>query len=399
MITPPIQAALCALALTASISNLYAAAVVETFGSGANAFSIEFVDIGNPGNGDDLGAGGGQYSSPFGGVPYNYRMAVTEVPQDWITKATNLGLANVTAGAWTGNQPAANITWSEAAAFVNFLNTSTGHQPAYDLTFNGDWTMALWSSAQAWQVGGENRYRHKDAYYFLPSEDEWYKAAYHKNDGVTANYWDYATGSNISPTRVINGRDPGTAVYASVPSPATVDNNGGLSPYGTRGQNGNVLEKLESAFVMPNDNPTENRSTRGGDYINPENGLRSSFRGGEPPDTGATINTGFRVASVPEPSTAVLLIGSSLLFSRRRSITRISADAGKAAKLAGPLPRAGGGVSCCDQTSDVRSWHECLANCRRPRFTGPKPWMPPLTPGSKPLPSHSGGCSNASAPA
>jgi hypothetical protein len=43
--------------------------------------------------------------------------------------------------------------------------------------------LTLWSSAQAWQVGGQNLYRHKDAYYFLPSEDEWYKAAFHKNDG------------------------------------------------------------------------------------------------------------------------------------------------------------------------------------------------------------------------
>lgn len=29
-----------------------------------------------------------------------------------------------------------------------------------------------------------NLYRHKKAVYFLPSDDEWDKAAYHKNDGV-----------------------------------------------------------------------------------------------------------------------------------------------------------------------------------------------------------------------
>jgi len=50
--------------------------------------------------------------------------------------------------------------------------------------------------------GGENLYRHKDAYYFLPSENEWSKAAYHQNDGVTANYRDYATGNNTIPTAV-----------------------------------------------------------------------------------------------------------------------------------------------------------------------------------------------------
>src|SRR5688500_9715553 len=168
-----IKAAVCACALVANISVLRAAAVAETFGSGANAFSIEFVDIGNPGNGDDMGAGGGTASSPQGGTPYVYRMGVTEVPHEWITKATNLGMSNVTAGFWTGRQPAAGVTWYEAAAFVNFLNTLTGHQAAYQINSSVN-ALTLWSSAQAWQAGGENLYRHKDAYYFLPNEDEWH---------------------------------------------------------------------------------------------------------------------------------------------------------------------------------------------------------------------------------
>src|SRR4029079_10966402 len=138
-------------------------------------------------------------------------------PQDWITKATADGLLNVTADAWSGMQPAANMTWYEAAAFVNWLNTSTGHQAAYQLNANAT-ALTLWSSAQAWQAGGENLYRHKDAYYFLPSEDEWYKAAYHKSDGLTANYWDYATGSNSIPTAVSGGTDSGTAVFNNVTS-------------------------------------------------------------------------------------------------------------------------------------------------------------------------------------
>ena len=59
----------------------------------------------------------------------------------------------------------------------------------------------MWNSTEAWQVGGQNLYRHKDAYYFLASEDEWYKAAFHKNDGVMANYWLYAT----NPDACVNG--------------------------------------------------------------------------------------------------------------------------------------------------------------------------------------------------
>jgi predicted dienelactone hydrolase len=95
----------------------------DAFGSGANSFGIDFVTIGNAGNAQDSGAGGGQYSAPFGAVGYTYRMGVTEVAQDWITKATSAGLTNVTAGAWGGNQPAANVTWYEAAAFVNWPKT------------------------------------------------------------------------------------------------------------------------------------------------------------------------------------------------------------------------------------------------------------------------------------
>ena len=288
----------------------------DTFGSGGNAFTIDFVTIGNPGNADDAGAGGGLYSSPYGGVPYVYNMGVTEVSQDWITKATNLGMTNVTAGAWAGNQPAANMTWFEAAAFVNFLNTSTGHQAAYQLDV-GNTTLTVWTSGQAWQAGGENLYRHKDAYYFLPSEDEWYKAAYHQNDGVTANYWDYATGSNTIPTAVASGTGAGTAVYKGQPGPVDVNNDGGLSACGTRGQNGNVWEWQESAVDGINNSSSEFRAIRGGDWFNSEGSLRASLRNLNAPSF-SDINVGFRVASVPEPSSTVLMLSASLLALARR---------------------------------------------------------------------------------
>jgi formylglycine-generating enzyme required for sulfatase activity len=314
-------AVLSTLALGVKLTTAHA----DTFGSGGNAFTINFVDIGNAGNADDAGAGGGLYALPYGGVSYGFRMGVTEVPQDWITKATNLGMTNVTAGAWTGLRPAANMTWYEAAAFVNWLNTSTGHQAAYQLNASNT-ALTLWSSAQAWQLGGENLYRHKDAYYFLPSEDEWYKAAYHQNDGVTANYWDYATGSNSIPTAVANGTGAGTAVFAQgSTAPAAVDSNGGLSAYGTRGQNGNVFEWTESAFDGLNTSVNEDRVARGGHYNSSGFGpgeLTPFYRRRLPPYV-PSFDMGFRVASVPEPSCAMLMLSGSLLaLARRRSRTR-----------------------------------------------------------------------------
>jgi len=222
----------------------------------------------------------------------------------------------VTAGAWAGNQPAANMTWYEAAGFVNWMNTSTGRPAAYQLDGTNT-ALTLWTSGQAWQSGGENLYRHKDAYYFLPSESEWYKAAYHKNDGVTANYWDYATGSNSIPTAVASGTGAGTAVYNGQPGPVDVNNDGGLSPYGTRGQNGNVFEWQESAFDGLNNFSSENRAILGGSWTNTENNLRASNRNVSTPTT-SVGTVGFRVASVPEPSSTMLILSASLLALARR---------------------------------------------------------------------------------
>jgi len=301
-------------------------ALADTFGKGYNNdFTIDFVNVRNAGNANDTGAGGGSFSSPYGGVAYDFRISTYEISQDAITKATASGMMHVTAGAWTGIQPAATMTWYEAAAFVNWLNTSRSRQPAYDMIYSGGWSMNLWSSEQAWQAGGVNLYRHKDAFYFLPSEDEWYKAAYHKNDGVTANYWDYATGSNTIPTAVTGGTVNGTAVFSGnsvhPSSPALVTNSGGLSAYGTMGQNGNVWEWNESAFTAPNDSSSENRVLHGGSWINTEFHLRSSdhLSGGSPTYEFDLI--GFRVASVPEPSTAILMLiaGGAWLLRRRMS--------------------------------------------------------------------------------
>lgn len=305
---PPTKLFNALLKLAFALALLILPARADTFGVGTNTFTIEFAEVGNAGNGDDLGAGGGSYSQPFGGVAYLFRIGVTEVPQDWITKATRVGMTNVTADAWSGNLPAANITWYEGAAFVNWLNTSAGRHPAYDLICSGGiWSMRLWSSAEAWQSGGENLYRHKDTFYFLPSEDEWYKAAFHKNDGVTANYWDYTTGGNSAPAAVASGTAAGTAVYnqAQGSPPTPVDSTGGPSSYGTRGQGGNAGEFRESAFDGLNDSSSESRVRGGGRWYLDASQLRSSFRV-EHNASEASTGIGFRVAALPTDGPPVI---------------------------------------------------------------------------------------------
>lgn len=297
----------------------------DTFSTGPNGFAIDFVTVGNAGNGDDLGAGGGVYSSGLGGVGYNYRISTTEISLDLIAKATASGLAGVNAGGWGPTRPASQVTWFEAAKFVNWLNTSTGHQIAYQLN-SSNTLLTPWSSADAWQIGGENLFRHKDAFYVLPSEDEWYKAAFHKNDGVTANYWDYATESNTAPLAVTGGTLPHTAVYNHTLTPAEVNNAGGLSAYGTMAQDGNVWEWMESGFDGTNTLGSEGRTVRGGYFDGSFAALRSGVLGRSNFGPAATdLCIGFRVAStvalVPEPGTMTLLIASSImLLSRSRRL-------------------------------------------------------------------------------
>jgi len=88
---PALGAVLCFLGSVSAIE-----ASTDGFGSPGHEFQIEFVRVANPGNGGDAGAAG------YGEVSYDYRVGLTEVPQDWITKALNSGLSNVTAGPWTG---------------------------------------------------------------------------------------------------------------------------------------------------------------------------------------------------------------------------------------------------------------------------------------------------------
>ena len=120
----------------------------------------------------------------------------------------------------------------------------TGH-PGYGAALQQRLRLEASSSHRAGVRGkarGTNLYRNKDAYYFLPSENEWYKAA-HDNAAGSA-YFPYPTGSSTAPIAVASGTQPDSAVYFQTNqiSPAEVTTAGGLRPYGTMGQGGNIWE-------------------------------------------------------------------------------------------------------------------------------------------------------------
>jgi len=219
------------------------------------------------------------------------------------------------------DRPATGISWNEAARFVNWLNTSSGHSAAYQFDTTG-----ANDNIDLWELGdtgydASNPFRNSNAYYFLPSEDEWYKAAYYDPDANSGagGYWNYATGSDTAPTAVASGTTSGTAVYDQLTAtvPADITNAGGLSPYGTMAQNGNVWEWGESQFTAPNNSAFAYRIRRGGIWISNSDPLHSSDRSSDLP-TSSYASTGFRVASVPESSSFLLIALGLMTFLLRR---------------------------------------------------------------------------------
>ena len=302
--------------LALSYQTASAQLVVENFGSGANAFTMDFVKIGNPNNAADTTGS----PNPAGSVAYTYNLGKQEVSRDQITKANaagGLGISLYDMGSFGGNgpaTPATGISWYEAATYVNWLNTSTGGTAAYK--FSGS-TFQLWSSTDA-GYNANNLYRNSLAKFVIASSDEWYKGAYGNLDGTWNNY---PTGSDSAPTAVAGGTDANTAVYNGQTGPADITNAGGLSSYRTMGQGGNVYEWNETAYDGTNDTAGENRDIRGGSwrqYDGNGDGLVAGSRFSIDPSY-VFESFGFRVASVPEPSTGLLVVlGLSGLLLRRR---------------------------------------------------------------------------------
>ena len=302
-------------------------ASVSTFGTGLNQFEMTFVEIGNPGNVDDTTGD----PNPAGSVEYAYQLGKYEVSEDMIDKFNASQSLTISHNERGANKPATSVSWNEAARFVNWLNTSQGHQAAYNFTSNGvNDDIALWSSEEAWQLGGENLFRHKDAYYFLPSMDEWYKAAYYNPS--TGEYGDYPSLDGNEPSAVSSGTADNTAVYDQSygQGPADITSAGGLSAYGIMGLGGNIWEWEETTADLLNDTVSSSRGVRGGDWEYYSSKLSSSNRRFDDPDL-ENSGFGFRVASlsdsanvVPEPGSVLVwgLLGLAGFFVGRKRLRK-----------------------------------------------------------------------------
>lgn len=287
---------------------------------GNTGMTIDWVRVGDAGNAvDDTG---------FGGVNYEYQIGKYEITIGQYAKflnavartdphglynanmATNLTVAGIaragTAGGYnytvisndgtSANRPITYVSWFDAARFANWMHNGQGNGG----TESGAYTLV------GGQTSGAAPTRNPEAKFWIPNEDEWYKAAYYKGGGTDAGYWEYATQSDSAPDNVVgagaNQANYFTDVYAVTQSPAyavtqryTTDVgafSGSPSAYGTFDQSGNVQELTTQSRLGP-----ELIGRRGGDWYSPAAFDISATHSPTIPSWDDGFAIGFRLAS------------------------------------------------------------------------------------------------------
>ena len=294
---------ICLAVALASFSTICSAqTITETFGGGADAFTIDFVTLGNPNNAPDPAANYPGLASPLGAVSYNYNIGRYEISRGIVTKSNALGglaltMSDMASLGGNGSlKPATGISFNEAARFINWLNEIKGYQKAYNFTNLGtNDNISAWGDGQHVE---NNPYRHKNAVYYIPSSDEWYKAGYGSLGG---EWFKYTTGSNLVPVSIASGTNEGTMV---------INRSENLGPADiTIAQGGNVWEWSESLRWGQ-------RMFRGGSWQDGISALDVQLD--NPPDA-EYDRIGFRVAMIPEPSSLSLLaLGGAVVALGRR---------------------------------------------------------------------------------
>jgi formylglycine-generating enzyme required for sulfatase activity len=344
----------CTIMATVALLCLGSLAWANVFNLGEGFTNLETVTVGNAGNAPDT-----RFAPPgHGAVAYNYNIGKYEVTAAQYTdflnqkaKTNDYGLYNThmdividshgcnikrsgdgtvdnpytysVADDWA-NRPVNYVSFWDACRFVNWLGNGQG---------NGDTETGIYTLNGYNDNDGRTILRNAGWTWAVASEDEWYKAG-----NTNAEYWDYATQSNNTPSNVgADGyTDPGnhanyydgyypTGSY-TIGSPYYRTNVGefenSASAYGTFDQNGNVMEWDEG--VIYQDTNYASRGLRGGSFDGNYGMLKAQVSFGIGIPTDEDWSTGFRVSSaVPEPSSLLALLwglgGVSGLVWRRKS--------------------------------------------------------------------------------
>lgn len=341
------------LALAASSAG------ADVFHMPSGQASLEFVTVGDAGNAPDTRVMISDGTSGYGAVPYVYQMGKFDVTArqyaqflNAVAATDSYGLYNTrmastsligcgisrsgTAGSYTYSVtrnpdfPANYVSWASAARFANWLANGqpTGLQ-ASGITETGSYDLSgthAFYDANGRPLAGVDAalaavVRSPGATYVIPSEDEWYKAAYYKGGGTDVGYWKYPTRSDTAPSNVLSSTGTNNANYAAdgygYTDPANYLTSvgyfaGSPGPYGTFDQGGDVSQWHEG--IQHNAiTGYYYRGNRGGSFHGDSFG--AGFRNFSYP-TGEDEWLGFRVAVVPDPVTLSLFavaLGGGLL--------------------------------------------------------------------------------------
>jgi formylglycine-generating enzyme required for sulfatase activity len=214
------------------------------------------------------------------------------------------------------NMPVVDVDYWDTLRFVNWMNNGEGNAStetgAYTLiggNTDGYGTPSNASSLLA------NPQHNANATVWLPSENEWYKAAYY--DPANETYSTYATQSDTAPGNTIgNGADEanyytGNGLSVTQSSSYNSSQNyltavgsftDSASYYGTFDQSGDVFNW--NSTIVDSD-PV----LRGGNWsYSTADSVSSSYRYLSTNPTNEDYSIGFRVASIPEPNSIMLIL-------------------------------------------------------------------------------------------
>ena len=317
-------------------SILFCSALLA-FMADASAVTIDTVLVGNPGNANDPFTG-----SLYGGVASAYNIGKYDVTVGQYTAflnavaatdtyalyntsmATDLNVAGIARSGASGsysysvigsaNHSVTYVSWGDAARFANWLQNSqpTGSQGP-GTTETGAYTLSGATSNAALNAVTRNA----DATIFIPSESEWYKAAYYSptlNSGA-GGYYQYPFSSNTVPTSAMPSGTPNTGNFYDSTTGYAVTHSTSYSTFqnyltdvGAYTASASPYGLFDMGVFQWNETliSVSSRGVRGGSWGGISSYLAVSSRYSDLPSDG--LNTvGFRVATVvPEPSTLAL---------------------------------------------------------------------------------------------
>ena len=332
----------------------------------AHAVTIDMATVGNPGNAAD--------TTGYGRVDYQYGIGKTHITIEQYCEFLNAVAKTDTYGLWTddvnwapvsgvsrtgspgsyvytptapvgpsypgitaGNRPITKLSWFSAARFANWMaNGQPAGSQIASTTERGAYQLDGRTTGAQVPRSAVNPNTGAMPTFVIPTENEWYKAAYYKGGSTNAGYWNYATQSDTLPGNDLSISGSNVAnfyFWSDNPPPAnthlgfTINSEdfgfssnhltgvgmfaGTTTAYGVYDMNGNALSWLETPVDPLAVGVTFVRGGTWDSGWNPVLNFSRNYRFGTDnselgPNIG--IRLGTMALAVPEPSTCVMAV-------------------------------------------------------------------------------------------